>query len=86
MDSENGGYEITLDERRLTKYKEVMDFMGTNHRNSSRHRLAGHLMVNFIKHIRKLLKRYKKIELRNIEGRISTSETNRIKVLSSNNT
>lgn len=30
---------MTQDERWLAKYKEVMDFMETNHRNPSRHRL-----------------------------------------------
>lgn len=46
---------MTQDERWLAKYNEVMDFMETNHRNPSRHRLEEHLLLNFIKHNRKLL-------------------------------
>lgn len=46
---------MTQDERWLAKYNEVMDFIGTNHRNPSRHRLEEHLLLNFIKHNRKLL-------------------------------
>ena len=32
-----------------------MDFMEKNHRNPSRHRIEEHLMLNFVKHNRKLL-------------------------------
>lgn len=39
----------------LTKYKEVMDFMETNHRNPSKHHIEEHQMLNFIKHNRKLM-------------------------------
>ena len=46
---------MTQDERWLSKYNEVMDSMETNHRNPSRHRLEDHLLLNFIKHNRKLL-------------------------------
>ena len=44
---------MTQDERRLAKYKEVMDFMETNHRNPSRHRLEEHDMLNWMKATRK---------------------------------
>ena len=45
---------MTQDERWLMKYNEVMEFMATNHRNPSRHRLEEHLVLNWIKHNRKL--------------------------------
>lgn len=44
---------MTQDERWQAKYKEVMDFMETNHRNPSRHRLEEHDMLNWIKATRK---------------------------------
>ena len=44
---------MTQDERWLAKYNEVMDFMETNHRNPSRHRLEEHDMLNWIKATRK---------------------------------
>lgn len=44
---------MTQDERWLTKYNEVMDFMEANHRNPSRHRLEEHDMLNWLKATRK---------------------------------
>ena len=41
--------------RWLTRYNEVMDFIKTNKRNPSKHRIEEHLMLNWIKHQRKLL-------------------------------
>lgn len=46
---------MTQDELWISKYKEVMDFMETNHRNPSKHRLEERQMLNFVKHNRKLL-------------------------------
>ena len=46
---------MTQDELWLSKYNEVLNFMETNHRNPSKHRLEEHLLLNFIKHNRKLL-------------------------------
>lgn len=46
---------MTQDELWLRKYNEVLDFMETNHRNPSKHRVEEHLMLNFVKHNRKLL-------------------------------
>lgn len=46
---------MTQDELWLSKYNEVMDFMETNHRNPSKHRLEEHQMLNFVKHNRKLI-------------------------------
>lgn len=41
------------DERWLAKYNEVMEFMETNHRNPSRHRIEGHDLLNWLKATRK---------------------------------
>ena len=46
---------MSQDELWLKKYKGVMDFMETNHRNPSKHRLEEHQMLNFVKHNRKLM-------------------------------
>ena len=46
---------MTQDERWLSKYNEVMDFMETNHKNPSKHRIEEHQMLNFVKHNRKLM-------------------------------
>lgn len=46
---------MTQDELWLKNYKVVMDFMETNHRNPSKHRLEEHQMLNFVKHNRKLM-------------------------------
>ena len=40
---------MTQDERWITKYNEVMDFMESNHRNPSRHRIEEHDMLNWMK-------------------------------------
>lgn len=44
---------MTQDERWLAKYKEVVDFIMTNHRNPSRHRIEEHDMLNWLKANRK---------------------------------
>lgn len=46
---------MTQDELWQSKWKEVMSFIETNKRNPSKHRIEEHLMLNFIKHNRKLL-------------------------------
>ena len=46
---------MTQDELWLKNYKVVLDFMETNHRNPSKHRLEEHQMLNFVKHNRKLM-------------------------------
>ena len=46
---------MTQDELWLAKWKEVIDFMKTYHRNPSKHRIEEHLMLNWIKHNRKLM-------------------------------
>ena len=46
---------MTQDERWLSKYNEVKEFIVNNHRNPSRHNIEDHLLLNWIKHNRKLL-------------------------------
>ena len=46
---------MTQDELWQNKYKEVVAFIETNKRNPSKHRIEEHLMLNFVKHNRKLL-------------------------------
>ena len=46
---------MTQDERWLVKYMEVMEFIETNHRNPSKHRIEEHDMLNWVKHNRKLM-------------------------------
>lgn len=47
---------MTQDELWQAKYKEAVSFIESNHRNPSRHRIEEHLMLNFIKHNRKLMR------------------------------
>ena len=44
---------MTQDERWLVKYKELVEFIETNHRNPSRHRIEEHDMLNRLKANRK---------------------------------
>jgi len=44
---------MTQDERWLAKYNEVKEFIETNHRNPSRHRLEEHDYLNWRKTNRK---------------------------------
>ena len=46
---------MTQDEKWMVRYNEVKSFIKTNKRNPSKHRIEEHLMLNFIKHNRKLL-------------------------------
>ena len=46
---------MTQYERWLAKYNEVVEFINTNHRNPSRHRIEDHNMINWLKANRKLL-------------------------------
>ena len=46
---------MTQEERWMTKYDEVMDFIKSNHRNPSKHRLEEHDMLNWLKANRKAL-------------------------------
>ena len=44
---------MTQDERWIIKYNEVVEFIETNHRNPSRHRIKEHDMLNWLKANRK---------------------------------
>ena len=44
---------MTQEERWMVKYKEVVDFIQTNHRNPSRYRIEEHDMLNWLKATRK---------------------------------
>ena len=46
---------MTQNELWQLKYREVVDFIETNHRNPSKHRIEEHLMLHFIKYNRNLL-------------------------------
>ena len=41
--------------RWLTRYKEVVEFIETNHRNPSKHRIEEHDMLNWVKANRKAM-------------------------------
>ena len=46
---------MTQDERWLERYDEVEEFINTNHRNPSKHRIEEHDMLNWLKQQRKML-------------------------------
>lgn len=46
---------MTQDEKWQGKYNEVMEFINTNHRNPSKHRIEEHNMLNWLKANRKAL-------------------------------
>ena len=46
---------MTQDERWQLRYNEVVEFITTNHRNPSRHRIEEHDMLNWLKANRKVL-------------------------------
>lgn len=46
---------MTQDERWMTRYKEVVNFIETNHRNPSKYVAEERLMVHFLKRGRKML-------------------------------
>lgn len=43
------------EEKWVLKYNEVMEFINTNHRNPSKHRIEEHNILNWVKQQRKLL-------------------------------
>jgi hypothetical protein len=45
---------MTQDDKWLMRYHEVVGFIGTNHRNPSKHRIEEHDMLNWLKQQRKL--------------------------------
>ena len=46
---------MTQDEKWQTRYKEVIGFIETNHRNPSKYRIEEHDMLNWLKANRKVL-------------------------------
>ena len=44
---------MTQDEKWLSKYNEVVEFINTNHRNPSKHRVEEHDVLNWLKANRK---------------------------------
>ena len=44
---------MTQEERWIAKYNEVVEFIESNHRNPSRHRIEEHDMLNWLKANRK---------------------------------
>lgn len=46
---------MTQDEKWKARYNEVVDFIETNHRNPSKHRIEEHDMLNWVKANRKVL-------------------------------
>ena len=46
---------MTQEERWQTRYNEVVEFIETNHRNPSKHRIEEHDMLNWVKANRKVL-------------------------------
>lgn len=46
---------MTQDERWMAKYNEVVEFIQTNHRNPSRHRMEDHDYLSWLKANRKAL-------------------------------
>ena len=43
------------EEKWILRYNEVVEFINTNHRNPSKHRIEEHDMLNWVKQQRKLL-------------------------------
>lgn len=48
-------YDMTQDEKWLERYREVVSFIETNHRNPSKHRIEEHDMLNWLKANRKVM-------------------------------
>ncbi len=46
---------MTQEERWIAKYNDVVEFIETNHRNPSKHRIEEHDMLNWLKANRKAL-------------------------------
>ena len=46
---------MTQDERWMTRYKEVVEFIQSNHRNPSKYRIEEHVMLNWLKANRKAM-------------------------------
>lgn len=60
---------MTQNERWIVRYNEVIDFIEKNRRDPSKYRIEDYLMLNFIKHTRKLLNAGKMEE--NMMGKVN---------------
>ena len=58
---------MTQDERWMTRHNEVVEFIQTNHRNPSKHRIEEHNMLNWVKQQRKL-HNARKLNLNRVEA------------------
>ena len=47
---------MTQEEKWMARYEEVINFIETNHRNPSRHRIEEHNMLSWLKQQRKRIK------------------------------
>ena len=70
MTQEEGG-GMDQETRWLMRYNEVVEFIETNHRNPSKHRIEEHDMLNWVKQQRKLLN----------AGKLKDERVGRFKVL-----
>ena len=72
---------MTQDERWQKQYDEVVEFIQTNHRNPSRHRIEEHDMLNWLKANRKRMNagELKEPRLGMFKGLLSLSEKYRRK-------
>ena len=46
---------MTQEEKWMKNYAKIAQYMDTYHRNPSKHRIEDHLMLNWMKHQRKLM-------------------------------
>ena len=46
---------MTQDEKWISRYNEVKEFIESNHRDPSKHRIEEHLLLNWVKQQRKLM-------------------------------
>ena len=72
---------MTQDEKWLTRYKDVIDFIETNHRNPSKYRVEEHDMLNWLKANRKALNagKMKPERVEKFKGLLAMTEQHRRK-------
>lgn len=71
--------DMTQDERWKKQYDEVVEFIKTNHRNPSRHRIEEHDMLNWLKANRKAMNsgKLKQERVRKFEKLLELMEENK---------
>lgn len=70
---------MTQDERWMAKYNEVLDFIESNHRNPSRHRIEEYDMLNWLKAARKKMNAGELKEERLIKFKVLLEEMKKYK-------